>query len=131
MNNLVNSALSYVCCHVMERLDSDDKLFAPSRAITQLALGIISGFTVAYCIKMAKDAGEQISVHYNIELWVLESSSCEYDSRKEAGNRILNAYLSRSPELDLSNLGLTSLPRSIFALSRLKTLKLQGNYLQG
>lgn len=49
---------------------------------------------------------------------------------QEASKRILLNYLTKQSELDLSNLGLESLPDSISQLNHLKDLKLSRNYLK-
>ena len=75
--------------------------------------------------------GQQIDeTQQNVINWCKEKiSDEEYKNRIIAAKKILNCYASGETALDLSNLGLTSLPDS-FNLPRLERLFLQNNHLE-
>jgi len=70
------------------------------------------------------------SVKSLVKKWTGNSPPGEKDGRRTAGYFILEAHKSKSGSLDISNLGLTSLPPCLKNLSSLLILQVNGNKLQ-
>ena len=77
----------------------------------------------------AQDQQKKQRITSGLDHWAnqTEISKKQKDQRNIAKDRILESYNNNSPQLDLNNLGLTSIPAVIAELTELKQLNLHNN----